>query len=166
MNAKRALELSKLDQENLCLKTEAWLKDSPQSTHCFRPYIKKSQGSSQNSCLQEAHTVGTFVGNTGSEGKGTKLSDTSGECTQTLLWVHQDNWQKELLVKYGNTITLIDATYKTTKYDLALFFSVYKQMLTILWWLNLLCSLNQLMKQLMLLQLSGSGILIGLHHSL
>lgn len=27
-----------------------------------------------------------------------------------------------MLVKYGNTITLIDATYKTTKYDLALFF--------------------------------------------
>ena len=25
-------------------------------------------------------------------------------------------------MKYGNTITLIDATYKTTKYDLALFF--------------------------------------------
>ena len=65
------------------------------------------------------YTVGTFVGNTGSEGKGTKLSDTSEECTKTLLWVHQDNWQKELLVKYG---TLIDATYKTTKYDLALFF--------------------------------------------
>ena len=120
VNAKRALELSKLDQENLRLKIEAWLKDSPQSTHYFRPYIKKSQGSSQNSCLQEAidtHTVGTFVGNTGSEGKGTKLSDTSEECTQTLL-------------------------------------------------LNLLCSLNQLMKQLMFLQLSGSGIVIGLHHSL
>ena len=93
VNAKRALEL---DQENLRLKIEEWLKDSPQSTHYFRPYIKKSQGYFQNSCLQEAHTVGTFVGNTGTEGKGTKLSDTSGECTQTLLWVHQDNWQNEL----------------------------------------------------------------------
>ena len=43
VNAKRALELSKLDQENLRLKIEAWLKDSPQSTHYFRPYIKESQ---------------------------------------------------------------------------------------------------------------------------
>ncbi len=27
-----------------------------------------------------------------------------------------------MLFKYGNTMTLIDATYKTTLYDLALFF--------------------------------------------
>ena len=40
----------------------------------------------------------------------------------TFLWVHQNKWQAELLVTYGNTITLIDATYTTTKYDLALFF--------------------------------------------
>ena len=53
---------------------------------------------------------------------------TSDECTQTLLWVHQNEWQKDLLVKYGNTITLrlIDTTYKTTKYDLALFFLCVK----------------------------------------
>ena len=38
------------------------------------------------------------------------------------MWVHQTNWQKEMLTKYGNTMTLIDATYKTTLYDLALFF--------------------------------------------
>jgi len=31
-------------------------------------------------------------------------------------------WQGELLKWYGNTISLIDATYKTTHYDLALFF--------------------------------------------
>ena len=41
---------------------------------------------------------------------------------QTLLVVHQEMWQGELLQKYGNTITLMDATYKTTRYDLAPFF--------------------------------------------
>ena len=41
---------------------------------------------------------------------------------QTLLVVHQEVWQGELLQKYGNTITLMDTTYKTTHYDLALFF--------------------------------------------
>jgi len=30
-------------------------------------------------------------------------------------------WQQDLL-QYGNTSTMIDATYKTTKYDLRLFF--------------------------------------------
>ena len=29
---------------------------------------------------------------------------------------------EQLLAQYGNTVSLIDATYKTTKYELALFF--------------------------------------------
>ena len=37
------------------------------------------------------------------------------------LFVHQEGWQQQLLVKYGNTMTLLDATYKTTKYSLPLF---------------------------------------------
>jgi len=39
---------------------------------------------------------------------------------QSLLWIHQEEWQKQILAKYGNTIALIDATYKT-KYDVPLF---------------------------------------------
>ena len=35
--------------------------------------------------------------------------------------MHQTEWQKQLS-RYGNTISLIDATYKTTQYELALFF--------------------------------------------
>lgn len=35
-------------------------------------------------------------------------------------------WQQDLLLRYGNTITMIDATYKTTKYDLPLFFVCVK----------------------------------------
>ena len=41
--------------------------------------------------------------------------------TQSLLWIHQEEWQKELMCKYGNCISLIDATYKTMQYDLPLF---------------------------------------------
>jgi len=33
---------------------------------------------------------------------------------------------KDFLVKFGNTITLIDATYKTTKYEVASFFLCVK----------------------------------------
>lgn len=33
---------------------------------------------------------------------------------------------KRLLLKYGNEITLLDATYKTTRYALPLFFLVVK----------------------------------------
>jgi len=40
--------------------------------------------------------------------------------SQRLLWMHQEYWQQKLCVKYGNTISLIDTTYKTT--NLPLFF--------------------------------------------
>ena len=57
-----------------------------------------------------------------------KETDTDKEDSiyQTLLYVHQEPWQQELLKRYGNTITLMDATYKTTKYELALFFVAVK----------------------------------------
>ena len=48
--------------------------------------------------------------------------DVPDDCSQTFLWIHQEKWERDLLVKYGNTRTLIDATYKTTKYEVALFF--------------------------------------------
>ena len=115
-NAKRALELSKLDQENLCLKIKSWKKKSPDSLHHFRPYVKSHQTHDDKS---EASQVQN------STNTSTSTEVAKGGCeryTQTMLWVHQENWQKELLVKYENIITLIDATYKTTKYDLALFF--------------------------------------------
>ena len=45
-----------------------------------------------------------------------------GETTGTnFLFVHQEDWQQQLLLTYGNTISLLDATYKTTKYALPLF---------------------------------------------
>ena len=51
-----------------------------------------------------------------------EVSDNS----QTLLFVHQEVWQQDLLSRYGNTISLMDATYKTTKYEVALFFVTVK----------------------------------------
>ena len=46
--------------------------------------------------------------------------------SQTLLYVHQERWQQQLLKRYGNTIFLIDATCKTTKYELPMFFVTVK----------------------------------------
>jgi len=42
------------------------------------------------------------------------------------LYVHQDQWQKDLLLRYGNLLTLMDATYKITKYSIPLFFLCVK----------------------------------------
>jgi len=35
---------------------------------------------------------------------------------------HQSKWQQEILRLYGSDVCLIDATYKTTVYDMPLFF--------------------------------------------
>lgn len=42
---------------------------------------------------------------------------------EKLLYVHQKKWQRDLL-KYGSEIFLLNATYKTTKYAVPLFFSL------------------------------------------
>ena len=72
----------------------------------------------------EKKTEGHFNDNDGGDGFGIIRDTTNYE--QTLLWIHQSKWQQELLARYGNTTNLIDATYKTTKYDLALFFICVK----------------------------------------
>ena len=84
--AKKATDLSKVDQENLMLKIKEWEKANPRPLFYYRP-VGKNMGVGEN-CKE-------------------------GE--QTFLYVHQEEWQKELLSTYGNTITLMDATYKTTK---------------------------------------------------
>ena len=43
-----------------------------------------------------------------------------------LLFVHQNDDQKRLLNLYGNHICQLDATYKTTRYSIPLFFIVVK----------------------------------------
>ena len=66
----------------------------------------------------ERKTEGMFIGNDGVDGS-LSITDTN-QYDQSLLWVHQTTWQQQLMLHYGNTISLIDATYKNTKYDLAL----------------------------------------------
>ena len=98
--AKRAIDLSKFDQENLRIKVKQWKKENENSSFYYRPLGKK--------------TTSTESTGEAEEGK------------ETFLYVHQEKWQRELLTTYGNTITLMDATYKTTKYNLSLFFLCVK----------------------------------------
>ena len=43
-----------------------------------------------------------------------------------LLFVHQIKFQKRMLKRYGNSICLLNGTYKTTKFSLPLYFVVVK----------------------------------------
>ena len=41
-------------------------------------------------------------------------------------FVYQNGWQKRLFARYGNKLTLLDSTYRRTRYALPLFFLVVK----------------------------------------
>jgi len=113
---------SKLDQENLKQQLEHWKGDDNERALFFRPYISCDTGK-QTPTIDTKHIPSSsacFVGN------DSELQDSDSnplpEASQTLLLVLQEEWQKRILERYGNTISLIDATYKTTQYDLPLFF--------------------------------------------
>lgn len=38
-----------------------------------------------------------------------------------VIFAHQSEWQKRMLCRYGNEVTLMDATYNTNIYDMPLF---------------------------------------------
>ena len=127
--AKKALELSKLDQENVRCKIENWKQSHPNSSFFFRPYIKNEKASLPETICEKQPTSsnprpmpGHYRGNSATEENSDSIVGSDDNCSQTLLVVHQECWQKDLLAKYGNTLALLDATCKTTKYDLALFF--------------------------------------------
>ena len=63
-----------------------------------------------------------FVGDDGYNESGNEEDNSTCDIMgQAFLFVHQEPWQQRLMLKYGNTLCLLDATYKTTKYSLPLF---------------------------------------------
>ena len=88
------------DQENLKTKISEWLANQPSDTFIFRPFVENSG----TTLLDDADDV-QVIGNAGTG----------------LLLVYQTSWQRQLLEKYGK-MCLLDATYKTTRYALPLFF--------------------------------------------
>ena len=66
----------------------------------------------------------------GDEGSGSDSGEEDEEIVKTstkgLLFVHETKDQRRLLERYGNEISMPDATNKTTRYSLPLFFVVVK----------------------------------------
>jgi len=102
--ARVAAMKSLVDQENLRLKVDEWKLADPNVCVIFRPYVDP-ESTADFVCLTDADgNVEVHCG--GQPG---------------LLFVHQTPWQRRLLRRYGS-ICLLDATYKTTRYALPLFF--------------------------------------------
>ena len=70
------------------------------------------------SCILESDTE--------DEDEDNNVSKILVESGNSLLFVCQSKWQGRLLQKYGNELSFLDATYKTTCYALPLFFLVVK----------------------------------------
>ena len=105
------LRFSKIDQVNLEQKVKEWKKERPCDHFMFRGYGEALQDPVPNSAFEE-------------DKDEVKVSGITSK--RKLLFVHQAVWQKKLLAKYGNNICLLDATYRTTRYALPLFFIVVK----------------------------------------
>ncbi|XP_047124564.1 uncharacterized protein LOC100210608 isoform X2 [Hydra vulgaris] len=96
LNARRKLRRSMIDQECLLEKISEWKIVFHEAMIKFRP-------------------------------KGVNIIDNiDSKLKDSLLFVYQDMWQKRLLLRYGPELVFLDATYRTTRYALPLFFLVVK----------------------------------------
>jgi MULE transposase domain len=100
--ARTAKMQSCVDQEDLNLKISQWQASHSDDNWYFRSYVTAEVASGLDCDEDQDVTV-------------------SGEGRKGLLLIHQTSWQRSLLAKYG-CMCLLDATYKTTRYALPLFF--------------------------------------------
>ena len=94
------LQRSLIDQENLQIKIDQWQMERPDDLFFFRP--------------------STSIERPPNEDEDDPCNIVCQE--QALLLVYQASWQKKMLHRYGQDTVFLDATYRTTKYALPLFF--------------------------------------------
>ena len=114
VRARRKLRRSLIDQECLIDKIRQWKQKEKNSRFYFRPKAKTDDDESEpSSCWEDE-----------SDPFEDEVKITVG--SNSLLFVYQTKWQQRLLARYGNEMAFLDATYRTTRYALPLFFLVVK----------------------------------------
>ena len=95
--------LSKSDPENLEKKIENWCQENPQDSFYFRPCALSASSTASESMNNE---------------------ETDQNCVRDdILFAHQIAWQKQLMIRYGNEITLLQCNKQWGSPNL---FSSYK----------------------------------------
>jgi len=94
-----------IDEDNLVEKLKVWSERLPDQSFYFRKCVNSSE-----SDLQVDSDGNILICSRGKTG---------------LLFIHQTAWQKKLLAKYVG-LCLLDATYRTTRYAVPLFFLCVK----------------------------------------
>lgn len=119
--AQNALKRSLIDQESLILKIGGWKKEDPGIRIFFRP--KGSQSISTAGDEEDVMVAGSCDDQEGDLSDDVRCFEHNPD---SLLFVYQSAWQRNLLHRYGTELILLDATYRTTRYALPLFFLVVK----------------------------------------
>lgn len=121
--ARTAKVKSKIDQVNLRIKIGEWQKND--DNVYFREYVEPSNTVAGED-VHNSDTDGDDNSDNDDDNDDVYLNTGSLSAKTGLLFCHQTLWQKKLLMKYGNEICLLDATYKTCKYAMPLFFVCVK----------------------------------------
>ena len=113
---KKKLYHSLIDQECLQGKIDQWQATDKSVKIFFSPKSSAEQDSDENS----SDDINTDDDDDHDDIRLGKTKRTP------LLFVYQNGWQRRLFSRYGKELTLLDATYRITKYVLPLFFMVVK----------------------------------------
>lgn len=117
--AKLANRLANLDQENVEALIAKWKKNSPDDLFFFR---KREAVTEETSGRESPEEIYQNTGEDGEEDEEEEPEPSPMEGEHPLLFCYQTQQQRKRLLKYGNDMCLMDATYKTTRYALPLFF--------------------------------------------
>ena len=117
---------TKVDQANLLEKTKVWRSQNEGDSVEFRPYLNPEvvDNNDEEDNDDEKNDDESDLSKDEEDEEEILVDD--GTLNKGLLFVYQAQWQKRLLNRYGNELCLLDATYKTTKYCLPLYFLVVK----------------------------------------
>ena len=115
---------SKIDQENLQVKIASWEEEYSEDKFFFRPNQEPSQD--VHYCSYTENDDSDTVETEDILEDMARRDTTSDECSLLFVGLHQTKWQRHLMAHYGSEICLLDATYKTVRYALPLFFVCFK----------------------------------------
>ena len=104
------------------MKVDEWKSRYEQDKFYFRPHLHKD---SHEDDIEQNSEIESEMNDEGKEESVYLTRHRASSDGKTLLFVLQSAWQRRLLQRYGH-VCLLDATYKTTKYALPLFFVAVK----------------------------------------
>ena len=118
-------KLSQIDQVNLESYIGEWVSEDPSRKFYLRKCTKPMDEPAVNDDNDDDDAENSDDEDAAEDGytppQKISVEDISKR-KNNFLYIHQDKWQRDLLLRCGNNIFLLDATYKTTKYNLPLFF--------------------------------------------